>query len=130
VGLVGFLLKVHVYHAAFVVGRVIAVAEDAAYFARSFLVRAEGSQVGTGTFDTSGFLMAEAFRVAITLAIGALGNVSFVIGGLKFDLTLLEVFYLEDLFIVGGGFEVHEKHGEGGLGDTVFDVVGVCNSVS
>jgi hypothetical protein len=31
--------------------------------------------------------MAEVFRVAIMLAIGALGNVSFVIGGLKFDLT-------------------------------------------
>jgi hypothetical protein len=44
--------------------------------------------VGTGTFDTSGFLMAEVFRVAITFAIGALGNVSFVIGGLKFDLGI------------------------------------------
>jgi hypothetical protein len=74
--------------------------------------------------------MAEVFRVAITLAIGALGNVCFAIGGLKFDITLLEVFYLEDLFVVGGRFEVHEKHGEGGLGDMVFDVVGVCNSVS
>jgi hypothetical protein len=74
--------------------------------------------------------MAKGFRVVITLAIGALGNVSFVIGGLKFDLTLLEVFYLKDIFVVGGGFEVHEKHGEGGLGDTVFDVVDVCNSVS
>jgi hypothetical protein len=53
-----------------------------------------------------------------------------VIGGLSFDLTLLEVFYLEDLFVVGGGFEAHEKHGEEGLGDTVFDVVDVCKSVS
>jgi hypothetical protein len=34
---VGFLLKVLVYHAAFVVGRVIAVAEDATNFAGSFL---------------------------------------------------------------------------------------------
>jgi hypothetical protein len=82
------------HHAAFVVGRAIAVAEDAAYFARSFLAWAEGSQMGTGTFDTSGYLMAEVFRVAIMLAIGALGNVSFVIGGgLKFDLILLVVLY-------------------------------------
>jgi hypothetical protein len=35
--------------------------------------------------------MANFFRVAITLAIGALGNVSFVIGNFKFNLTLLEV---------------------------------------
>jgi hypothetical protein len=68
--------------------------------------------------------MAEVFCVAITLAIGALGDVSFVIGGLKFDLTLLEVFYLEDLFVVGGGGL------RGGLDDTVFDVVDVYNSVS
>jgi hypothetical protein len=49
---IGFLLKVLAYHAAFVVGGVIAVAEDAAYFVRSFLAWAEGRQVGTGTFDT------------------------------------------------------------------------------
>jgi hypothetical protein len=126
---IGFLLKVPVYHAAFVVGRVIAVAKDTAYFARSFLAWAKGSQVGTGTFDTSAFLMAKVFRVAITLAIGALGNVSFVIGTLKFNLTLLEVFYLKDIYVVGGGFEVHEKHGEGELGETVFDIEDVCNSV-
>jgi hypothetical protein len=83
---------------------VIAVAEDTAYFAQSFLAWAVGSQVGTSTFDTSEFLMAEVFRMAITLGIGALGNASFVIGGHKFDLALLEVFYLEDLFVVGGGF--------------------------
>jgi hypothetical protein len=86
--------------------------------------------VGTGTFDAFGVLMAKVFRVAITLAIGALGNVSFVTGDLKFDLTLLGAFYLKDIFVVRGGVEVHEKHEEGGLGDTVFDVVDVCNSVS
>jgi hypothetical protein len=68
--------------------------------------------------------------VAITLAIGALGNVSIVIRGPKFDPTLLEVFYLKYIFVVGSGFEVHEKHGERGLGDTVLDVVDVCNSAS
>jgi hypothetical protein len=30
--------------------------------------------VGTGTFHTSGFLMAEAFRVAIASAIAPVGN--------------------------------------------------------
>jgi hypothetical protein len=55
-GWVGFLMKVLVYHAAFVVGRVIAVAKDTAYFAQSFLAWTECSQVRTSTFDTSGFL--------------------------------------------------------------------------
>jgi hypothetical protein len=35
---------------------------------------AEGSRVGTGTFDTSGFVKAKVFHVAITLAIGAMGK--------------------------------------------------------
>jgi hypothetical protein len=41
--------------------------------------------------------------VAVTLGIGALANVSFVIGSFKFNLTLLEVFYLKDIFVVGAG---------------------------
>jgi hypothetical protein len=37
---------------------------------------------------------------------------------------------LVDISVIEGGFEVHKKHEEGGLGDTVFDAVDVCNSVS
>jgi hypothetical protein len=32
---------------------------------------------------------------------------------------LLEVFHLEDVFVVGGGLKVNEKHGEGELGAMV-----------
>jgi hypothetical protein len=40
-------------------------------------------------FDTSGFQMTEVFSVAITLAVGALGDVSSMIGCFEFDPTLL-----------------------------------------
>jgi hypothetical protein len=85
--------------------------------------------VGTVTFDTSGFFYGKNFSVAITLQIGALGNVSFVIGIFKFNLTLLEVFYLKDIFVVGGGFELNKKYG-GELGETVIDFEDVCKGVS
>jgi hypothetical protein len=35
---------------------------------------------------------------------------------------LLEVFHLEDVFVVGSGLKVNEKHGEGELGAMVSDV--------
>jgi hypothetical protein len=45
--------------------------------------------VRPNAFDTSGFQMTKVFSVAIALAVGALGDVSFMIGCFEFDLTLL-----------------------------------------
>jgi hypothetical protein len=43
----------------------------------------------TGAFDASGFKMAVILDVSVTLAVCTLGYFTYVIRGLKFDLTLL-----------------------------------------
>jgi hypothetical protein len=68
--------------------------------------------------------------MSVTLAVRALRNVSFGIRGFKFNVALLEEFYLEDFFVIGGMFEIHKKHGEGKFGETVFDVEDVCYRVT
>jgi hypothetical protein len=45
--------------------------------------------VRASAFDTSGFQKTNVFSVAITLAVGALEDVSFMTGCFEFDLTLL-----------------------------------------
>jgi hypothetical protein len=55
-------------------------------------------------------------------------------GWLEFNLALLKAFGIEYVFVVRGGFEVHEEHRQGELGETVLDVVYVgdgmpCNCV-
>jgi hypothetical protein len=75
---------------------VIAVTKDTAYFAISFLAWAEGNQVGTGTIDTSGFFNGKRFSCGHNVANWCIGE-----------------FYMKDILVVGGGFEVHEKYGEG-----------------
>jgi hypothetical protein len=47
--------------------------------------------------------------VPIALAIRALGNLSFVLWWLKFNLTLLKEFNIKCILIVRGWFEVYKK---------------------
>lgn len=54
--------------------------------------------------------------VAISLTVSTLSDISFLFGRLEFNLALLEVFNLKDIFVVQGGFEVYKEHGEGELG--------------
>jgi hypothetical protein len=54
--------------------------------------------------------------VAIVLAVSTLSNISFLFGWLEFNLALLKVFNIKYVFVVRGGFKVHEEHREGELG--------------
>jgi hypothetical protein len=60
--------------------------------------------------------------MSITLAIGTLRNISFVVRRFKFDFALLKEFHLEDVFVVGCRFEINEEHGEGEFGETMLNV--------
>ena len=124
------MLEFFVYRTTFVVGRVVAVTKHATYFAGFFFAGANGCRVKSGTFDASRLLVAKVFGVSVALTIGTLGNISCRIGGFKLNFTLLEVFNLEYFFVVGGRFQVYEKHGEGKFGDAVFDVVDVSYGVA
>jgi hypothetical protein len=68
--------------------------------------------------------------MSITLAIGTLRDISFVVSRFKFDLALLKEFHLEDVFVVGSRFEINEEHGEGELGESMLDVEYVGYGVS
>jgi hypothetical protein len=54
--------------------------------------------------------------MAIALAVSTLSNISFLFGRLEFNLALLKVFNIKDVFVSRGGFEIHEEHREGELG--------------
>jgi hypothetical protein len=103
-GWVGFQLKFLVYLTAFVIGGMIAIAENTSDVTRFFCTGTERSLMRAGAFDASGLLMAKVFSVTVALAVCALRDVSFGIGGFKCDFTLLKEFYLEDVFVVGGRF--------------------------
>jgi hypothetical protein len=53
--------------------------------------------------------------MAIALGVSTLSNISFLFGWLKFNLALLKVFDIKYIFVVRGGFEVHEEQREGEL---------------
>jgi L-asparagine transporter-like permease len=54
--------------------------------------------------------------MAIALAVSTLSNVYFLFGRLEFNLALLKVLTIKYVFVVRGGFEVHEEHREVELG--------------
>jgi hypothetical protein len=101
---------------------VVAATEDALDVLGAVLARAEMGRVRASTFDTPGLKVAVVPGVAIPLTIGALRDVSFWFGGFEYDAALLEVFHLEDVFVVGSGLKINEEHGEGELGAMVSDV--------
>jgi hypothetical protein len=51
--------------------------------------------------------------MSITVAIGTLRNISFVVRTFKFDLALLKELHFEYVFVVGCRFEINEEQGEG-----------------
>jgi hypothetical protein len=60
--------------------------------------------------------------VSISLTVGALSNIPFVLGRFKFDFSLLEVFDKEYVLVVRGTFQPHKKHGKRELGAILFDI--------
>jgi hypothetical protein len=68
--------------------------------------------------------------MSITLVIGTLKNISFVVRRFKFDLALLKEFHLEDIFVDGCRFEINEEHGEREFGESMLDVEYVGYGVS
>jgi hypothetical protein len=68
--------------------------------------------------------------MSITLAIGTLRNISFVVRRFKFDILLLKEFHLEDVFVVWCRFEINEEHGKGEFGESMLDVEYVGYDVS
>jgi hypothetical protein len=66
----------------------------------------------TCAFDASWFQMAVMLCVPISLAVCALGNITFVFGMFKFDFALLEEFDQEYILVIRGRFQLHKKHGK------------------
>jgi hypothetical protein len=66
--------------------------------------------------------MAVVFCVSVSLAVGTLSNISFVLGRFKFDYALPEVFNKEYVLVVWGRFQLHKTHGKRELGVIVFDI--------
>jgi L-asparagine transporter-like permease len=58
--------------------------------------------------------MTVVFCIAIVLAVSTLNNISLLFGKLEFNLALLKVLNIEDVFVVRGEFEFHEEHREVG----------------
>jgi hypothetical protein len=55
---------------------------------------------------------------------------AFRFGRFEGDSALLEVFHLEDVFVVGGRLEVDEEHGEGELSTVLLDVPYISDLVA
>jgi hypothetical protein len=116
----------------------VATTEDTADITGAIFSVTLVSEVVTGAFDASRFEMTVVLCVTMSLAVGALSNVSFVLR-FKLYFTLLEVFDEVDVLVVWGWLQVHKKHGERELGakllnipnagDRVAEVLNFCFNV-
>jgi hypothetical protein len=99
---VGFLLEFLVDGASFVVSRLVANTENTSDMIRAFRSMTVLCGEITCAFDESWFEMAVVLFVSVSLAVGALSNIPFVLGMFKFDFALLEVFRKEYVLVVRG----------------------------
>jgi hypothetical protein len=74
--------------------------------------------------------MAVVFCVSVSLAVGALSNIPFMLGKFKFVFALLELFDKEYALVVRGRFQLHNKHGKRVFFAILFDIPDVCCRVS
>jgi hypothetical protein len=59
---------------------------------------------------------------SLYLTVCAFRHVPFVLGWLKFNFAMLEVFHIVNVHIVWGGFEFYEEHEKWIFGSILFDV--------
>jgi hypothetical protein len=104
------LLEFLVDRASFEVSRMVATTENTSDIIRAFRSVKVLCGVSTCAFDASWFEMAVVFCVSVSLAICAFSNIPFVLGSIKFDFALLEVFDKEYVLVVRGRFQLHKKH--------------------
>jgi hypothetical protein len=60
--------------------------------------------------------------VSVTLAIGALDNVTFTVRGFECDFAVMKVLDLVNVLIGGGRLQIHEEHGKREFSSSLFDV--------
>jgi hypothetical protein len=64
-------------------------------------------------FYASWLEVAKILGVPISLTFSTLSDIPFVFRWFEFNFTLLLLFYVEDLFVVGGWFQFNEEYVEG-----------------
>jgi len=126
----GSLLQVFVDGAAFVVGRVVAIAEYTSDIVRFLFPLALCSMMATGALDTSGAAEAISLRMPVALAFATLRNSSFRPRWFEFNFGIMQSLNEVDGFVVWTRFQVDKEQWKRDICSALLNVKYIHHRVS